>query len=281
MKLDYQITRLSSGAITRGVGPRRPKSVMAGHSYMRSQPGSEAVELICGSNTTRGRTFLMTPSESNSQAEDRLLAPTPRRGAPRRDHLSRPDRPARFLDPEGAVRFEEQQLAPTAYAGDQLLLRPTGDDDRVVEMLTQAADELDYDAELEPVDQSLVELAEEAGILRGGDQPLVVRVRLHRRYGERALPAADAWPVLQRYRELAGNDPTTSRRPAGTPADDGRQGHQTSSIRPAGGECQPVRGAWVRRESLRRACVRREPVRRACVRREPVRRPSLRCPWGV
>ena len=96
---------------------------------------------------------------------------------------------------------------PTAYAGDQLLLRPTGDDDRVVKMLTQAADEQDYDAELEPVDRELAELADEAGILRGGDQPLVVRVRLHRRYGERALPAADAWPVLQRYRELAGNDP--------------------------------------------------------------------------
>ena len=74
----------------------------------------------------------MTPSESNSQAEERFLAPTPRRGAPRRDHLNRPDRPARFLDPEAAVRFEGQQLAPTAYAGDQLLLRPTGDDDHVV-----------------------------------------------------------------------------------------------------------------------------------------------------
>jgi subtilisin family serine protease len=149
----------------------------------------------------------MTPGDSNSAAEDRLVAPTPRRGAPRRDHLNRSDRPARFLDPEGAVRFEGQQLAPTTYAGDQLLMRPTGDDDRVVQMLTQAADEEGYDAELEPVDTELVEIAEDAGILGGDDQPLVVRVHLHRRYGERALPAADAWPVLQRYRELAGNDP--------------------------------------------------------------------------
>jgi hypothetical protein len=149
----------------------------------------------------------MTPSEANAQEEERLLAPTPRRGAPRRDHLNRPHRPARFLDPEGAVRFEGQQLAPTAYAGDQLLLRPSGDDAGVVQMLTQAADEEGYDVQLEPVDQQLAELAKEAGILRGRDQPLVVRVQLQRRYGGRALPAADAWPVLQRYRERAGNGP--------------------------------------------------------------------------
>ena len=54
-----------------------------------------------------------------------LLAPTPRRHGPRRDHLD--PRGARFLDPASALRFDGETLQPTAYAGDELLVRPGRD----------------------------------------------------------------------------------------------------------------------------------------------------------
>ena len=84
----------------------------------------------------------MTTQEPHGEDLGRRLAPTPRRGAPRRDHLL--PRAARFLDPTAALRFEGERLAPTSYAGDQLLLRPGPDAARVRALLTAAAEEEGY-----------------------------------------------------------------------------------------------------------------------------------------
>ena len=147
----------------------------------------------------------MTTQETHGEDLGRRLAPTPRRGAPRRDHLL--PRSARFLDPTAALRFEGEQLAPTSYAGDQLLLRPGPAAARVRALLTSAAEQEGYAATFDEVDSALVALAEQAGIALDDAQPLVVRVHLQRRHDGRPLPAPDAWPVLQRFRALAGDHP--------------------------------------------------------------------------
>lgn len=141
----------------------------------------------------------------NTPTDKNPLARTPRRGGPRKDHLY--PRKARFLDPTSAVRFDGQQLDPTAYAGDQLLLRPTMDDSYVLEKLKEGAEDQGYDFEPDPIDSKLVSLARDAGIPMDDAQPLVIRIQLRRRHHGRPLPAPDAWPVLQRFRELMGNDP--------------------------------------------------------------------------
>jgi hypothetical protein len=141
----------------------------------------------------------------NTPTDKNPLARTPRREGPRKDHLY--PRKARFLDPTSAVRFDGQELDPTAYAADQLLLRPTKDDSYVLEKLKDAAQDEGYDFEPNPVDTKLLNLARDAGIPIDDAQPLVIRIRLRRRHHEQPLPAPDAWPVLQRFRELMGNDP--------------------------------------------------------------------------
>jgi hypothetical protein len=141
----------------------------------------------------------------NTPTDKNPLARTPRREGPRKDHLY--PRKARFLDPTSAVRFDGQELDPTAYAADQLLLRPTKDDSYVLEKLKDAAQDEGYDFEPNPVDTKLLNLAREAGIPIDDAQPLVIRIQLRRRDHEQPLPAPDAWPVLQRFRELMGNDP--------------------------------------------------------------------------
>ena len=145
----------------------------------------------------------MTIRKPGSTDDQPPLASTPRRAGPRKDHLN--PRGARFLDPASAVRFEDQRLQTTAYAGDEMLLRPTQADDEIVEVLRLAADELGYDLTVNEADADLVELAREADIPLDQSQPLIVRIELHRRYEGRPLSPPDAWPVLQRFRELIGD----------------------------------------------------------------------------
>ena len=149
----------------------------------------------------------MTPDPNHRPLEpdSTPLAPTPRRAGPRRDHLYR--HAARFLDPAVALRFEGQQLAPTAYAGDQLLVRPGPRHEQVLAVLRRAADEQGYDVEVDIVDTRLVALAEQAGIVLDDQSPLVVRAHLRRQPDGRPRPAPDAWPVLQGFRALIGDGP--------------------------------------------------------------------------
>lgn len=133
------------------------------------------------------------------------LAPTPRRSSPRRDHLYR--HTARFLDPAVAVHFDGQQLAPTTYAGDQLLLRPGRHHEEVLAVLRRAAEQEGYDVDVDEVDAELVALARQAGIALDDRLPLVVRVSLRRRHDGRPRPAPDVWPVLQSFRAMIGDGP--------------------------------------------------------------------------
>jgi hypothetical protein len=143
----------------------------------------------------------------NTPADKNPLARTPRRGGPRKDHLHTQTRTARFLDPTSAVRFDGQQLDTTAYAGDQLLLRPTKDNNYVLGKLEEAAGLEGYDVKPDSVDSKLLKVARDAGIPFEDAQVLVVRIHLSRRHDGQPVPAPDAWPVLQRFRELMGDDP--------------------------------------------------------------------------
>ncbi len=139
------------------------------------------------------------PHEPSRPALD--LAPTPRRHGPRRDHLD--PRNARFLDPSRAQRFAHQTLAPTAYAADELLVRPGPDGEIAPEVLQalRASAAPDYELHVEADDAELAGLAAEAGLLDGPDSPLLLLVRLVPPPDEETLrPAPDAWPVLQEYR---------------------------------------------------------------------------------
>lgn len=142
------------------------------------------------------------PADATRPPTRPLLAPTPRRHGPRREHLE--PRGARFLDPGTAVRFAGQRLQTTAYAGDALLVRPThhGEiDPEVWSALTAAAEAEGWGLEADAVDSTLVTLARRAKVLHEHVNPLVVRVRLVRAEADDApRPAPDAWPVLQRYR---------------------------------------------------------------------------------
>ena len=133
------------------------------------------------------------------------LAPTPRRSGPRRDHLYR--HAARVLDPIVALRFDGQQLAPTTYVGDQLLLRPGAHHEEVLAVLRRAAEQEGYDVDVDVVDAALVAVAEQAGIALDDRVPLVVRAHLRRRHDGRPRPAPDAWPVLQSFRAMIGDGP--------------------------------------------------------------------------
>ncbi|SEQ11655.1 S8 family peptidase [Microlunatus flavus] len=136
------------------------------------------------------------------------LAPTPRRHGPRRDHLD--PRGARFLDPGSALRFGGETLQPTAYAGDELLVRPGRDGRMAPEVhaaLEQAAGS-DHELEVEDVDARLAGLAGRAGLLDSDDHPLVLRVHLRRPHDdEEPRGAVDAWVVLQRFRRLLRGRP--------------------------------------------------------------------------
>ena len=146
------------------------------------------------------------PTDANRPPTRPLLAPTPRRHGPRRDHLDRHE--ARFLDPSTALRFATQHLETTAYRGAGLLVRPGPDGEiepEVLDALRAAADAECWALDVDDVGTDLLELARRAGILREQASPLVVRVALVRRPDDdhpRTTP--DAWPVLQRYRASVG-----------------------------------------------------------------------------
>ncbi|GAA3579079.1 S8 family serine peptidase [Microlunatus spumicola] len=148
------------------------------------------------------------PADTQPPAAHPPLAPTPRRHGPRRDHLD--PRGARFLDPGRADRFAGETLQPTAYAGDQLLVRPGRDgriDDEVHAALARAA-QPEHALEVEEVDADLAGLAARAGLLDSDEHPLVLRVHLRRRSDDdEPRGAVDAWPVLQRFRRLMRGRP--------------------------------------------------------------------------
>lgn len=143
----------------------------------------------------------MTPDHDHPKPDPTALAPTPRRSGPRREHLC--SRSGRFLDPGTAIRFADEQLATTAYAGDTLLFRPSGDeqsDHEVIDILAQAAEKQGYTVTGDAQDAALLRLAREAGVDLHGPQPLILRVRLQRIDDGRPRPAPDCWPVLQTFR---------------------------------------------------------------------------------
>jgi subtilisin family serine protease len=126
------------------------------------------------------------------------MADQPRRTDPQPDLLLR--HASRTLDPVTAVRFHDQRLEPTVYAGAQLLVRPTADEDAVLARLTEVADAAKLDLQLNPVDERMRELAREAGIGPDEPQPLIRRVDLVPRWDDGPVKPPDAWPVLQKFR---------------------------------------------------------------------------------
>ncbi|MGI3785773.1 MAG: S8 family peptidase [Janthinobacterium lividum] len=132
------------------------------------------------------------------------LPPTPQRRGPRRDQLD--PRGALFLDPSRATRFADETLETTAYAGDQLLVRPGPDGEIAPEvwraLVEAAGDEHELALEIDGRDDKLAELAGRAGLLENEDHPLILRVHLLRPQDD-GVPrtAPDSWPVLQRYRQ--------------------------------------------------------------------------------
>jgi hypothetical protein len=126
------------------------------------------------------------------------MADQPRRTDPQPDLLLR--HASRTLDPVTAVRFHDQRLEPTVYAGPQLLVRPTADEDAVLARLTDVADAAKLDLHLNPVDERMRQLAREAGIEADEPQPLIRRVDLVPRWDDGPVKPPDAWPVLQKFR---------------------------------------------------------------------------------
>lgn len=142
----------------------------------------------------------MTTDETAAAVPAAGLSDQPQRRAPSPDLLAR--RAGRALDPVSAVRFRDQRLQTTVYAGSQLLIRPTEHEDDIVAKLTTAADSLDLDIVVNDVDERLRAMARDAGIGPEDPQPLVLRVDLHPRWGEGPVSPPDAWPVLQAFRAL-------------------------------------------------------------------------------
>ena len=112
------------------------------------------------------------------------MADQPRRTDPQPDLLLR--HASRTLDPVTAVRFHDQRLEPTVYAGAQLLVRPTADEDAVLARLTEVADAAKLDLHLNPVDERMRQLAREAGIGPDEPQPLILPGRAAAPLGLRA-----------------------------------------------------------------------------------------------
>lgn len=140
--------------------------------------------------------------ERGAEASRRTAATRPQRTAPAPDQLSRHG--GRSLDPTVAVRFEQQQLDSTVYAGSRLLLRPTADERKIEDALARAADAHGYDLEIDPVDRRLRQMARAAGIASDEPQPLLTRVHLLPRWGDGPQAPPDAWPVLQTFRGMFG-----------------------------------------------------------------------------
>src|SRR5215211_1290919 len=138
--------------------------------------------------------------EPNATVDTSGLIPQPRRTDPDIGLLLR--HASRNLDPTTAPRLGNQQLHPTVYGGSRLLVRPTADEDAVLERLRTVAADFDPPLELEvsPVDELLRQLARDAGISPEDPQPLLLRVQLVPRAQDELVEPADAWQVLQRFR---------------------------------------------------------------------------------
>jgi hypothetical protein len=115
---------------------------------------------------------------------------------------------ARFLDPSTAVRSDGQELEPTAYVGDVLIVPGIlgRSADRSVGTLERVAHDLGY-AVVPDSDESLVGLATEHELLDTLDKVGHTAVRLvplAERGEGGAIAPADAWEVLQTARALDG-----------------------------------------------------------------------------
>lgn len=112
---------------------------------------------------------------------------------------------SRVLDPANDVRGPGQdELRHTVYVRECLLLRGSAVvDGKLPPELLEAAGQLGLSAEPDPADEDVVRLAREAGLQSLARRVFVVRVHLRQRGAHPTAPA-DAWQVLQRYRELVG-----------------------------------------------------------------------------
>jgi len=113
---------------------------------------------------------------------------------------------SRTLDPSTAVRFRDQKLHSTVYGAAQLLVRPTEREKSLIDRLVKIAKDLGWKAEVNPVDERLVELARGADIGPTHPQPLLRRVRLTPLSDQGLVELPDAWQVLQRFRAGAADD---------------------------------------------------------------------------
>ncbi|WP_375423764.1 S8 family serine peptidase [uncultured Friedmanniella sp.] len=138
------------------------------------------------------------------------MQPDPQRGSPPAELLQR--HTGRTLDPGTAVRFGDQVLQSTVYAGPRLIVRPTAGEDEVLERLRTVADGFGLDLAVDSADERLRELARAAGIGPEQPQPLLLRVELLPRWHDGPSEPPDAWPVLQAFR--AGYPPDAAQRAA-------------------------------------------------------------------
>ncbi|SOD72362.1 subtilase family protein [Jatrophihabitans sp. GAS493] len=126
----------------------------------------------------------------------------------REPHLSPPayvlnKHDSRVLDPDTAVRFPGQIIRPTIYVAAQLLVR-YGIFEAVREDLDKAAGE-SFTVEADLPDERMLEFARENELLELAGNVLRVRVRLVPVAKGPSVPA-DAWTVLQNFRQIVGRD---------------------------------------------------------------------------
>jgi hypothetical protein len=158
------------------------------------------------------------------------MAAQPRRTDPDFDLLIR--HASRALDPTTAVRFRDQQVHPTVYGGSRLLVRPTVDEDAVLERLREIASEFDLDVEVNAEDERSRQLAREAGISPQEPQPLLRRIELIPRSAEGLVQLPDAWPP--HHAVTRGWDAITARAPT-LQRPGQKSGYRTADARDAAG----------------------------------------------
>jgi subtilase family protein len=140
------------------------------------------------------------PLDPFGPVDTRGMQPEPRRAAPPPGLLDQHG--SRTLDPAAATRFGDQLLQSTVYVGARLLVRPSHDEDAVLERLTRiaGAEPFGWDTRVNRTDERMRELAEEVGITADDPQPLLYRVDLLPRWENGPSAPPDAWPVLQAFR---------------------------------------------------------------------------------
>lgn len=121
--------------------------------------------------------------------------------APSAELLSR--HRGRYLTPATAERFVGEDLDPTVYAGNRLLIRPTSGLSTVIATLERVASEQGWELEVDEADLQMMRLARKAGIDPDEPQPLLIRAKLLSRHPQPISPP-DVWPVLQAFRAQFG-----------------------------------------------------------------------------